>query len=190
MCRGRTCRIELVRRLTSGRLRTRVTNRSFDATTRRKLIVSLNLGNARPENSCHQSKCHQLVKSAADGTAFFSPAELGARRPSRAPRLVRKDARPHKPHLGNCGRCDAPIAISVLASRWRLHRPPAAGSCRSTQRWNPPTAVRTCFFQPLGSGILGVCWLLDIMPPRSRRGYDNLGWACELRRGPAGAKIG
>jgi hypothetical protein len=22
------------------------------------------------------------------------------------------------------------------------------------------------------------------------RGYDNLGWACELRRGPAGAKIG
>ena len=63
-------------------------SRSFDATTRRKPIVGLNLGNACPENSCHQSKCHQLVKSAADGTAIFPPAELGARRPSRSPRLV------------------------------------------------------------------------------------------------------
>ena len=35
------------------------------------------------------------------------------------------------------------------------------------------TADRTCFFQLLGSGIVAVWRLLDIVPPRSRRDYDK-----------------
>ena len=41
------------------------------------------------------------------------------------------------------------------------------------------TANRTYVFQALGGGIVGVCWPLVIVSPRSCRGYDKRGWACE-----------
>jgi hypothetical protein len=43
----------------------------------RKRFAGRNLGKACAENSCQQSKCHQLVKSAGDGTEILPAA--GAR---------------------------------------------------------------------------------------------------------------
>ncbi len=43
----------------------------------RKRFAGRNLGYACAENSCQQSKCHQLVKSAGDGTEILPAAAPG-----------------------------------------------------------------------------------------------------------------
>ena len=102
------------------------TNGSFDVATRRKPPGGLNLRSAFPENSCHQSKRHQLVKSAPDGTGILPPDEPGNNDLRPVARIGSpcsgESARPHKPRPANCGRSDTPPAETEAPKLRRIHR--------------------------------------------------------------------
>ena len=59
-------------------LRDQVRNRWVDEAGCHKRFAVRNLGKACVENSCHQSKCHQLVEIATDGTEMSPAAEPGS----------------------------------------------------------------------------------------------------------------
>jgi len=65
----------------------------------RKRLAGLNLRTACSENSSHQSKCHQLMKSTADETENLSPAgpEISLGSPLRG--LVQPAAGSRPPHF-------------------------------------------------------------------------------------------
>jgi hypothetical protein len=136
---------------------------AFDEKGRRKRFAGSSLGNACAEDSCHQSKCYQLVKSAADEPEILPAAERGDN--DQAPpaqigfscsgQLGRRQFQRSRTcsgwtsfsefenrarRRGVPGPSTPPSVHRFPSPRWMMH-PPARSRCRKSQRSKSPQSL-------------------------------------------------